>query len=166
MATEQVGVQFRQINCSYGIGSALRAVSLLSTSLPRLVFASCVRCSAPYALIVDRRIEFYCLILAVSLSTLFSWSATTIHSSAAVCKNGLRCVMLWYGLGRPVITSEIGNWSVFVLLGWRFVFGTIIKRDAREPRIVGCHHDSGNNTADSLLRLLRSKLSNHHGLAK
>ena len=28
----------------------------------------------------------------------------------------------------PVITSEIGNWSVFVLLGWRFVFGIIIKK--------------------------------------
>ena len=41
--------------------------------------------------------------------------------------------LLWYGLGRPVITSEIGNWSVFVLLGWRFVFGIIIKRDGREP---------------------------------
>ena len=27
-------------------------------------------------------------------------------------------VLWWYGLGRPVITSEIGNWSVFVLLGW------------------------------------------------
>ena len=35
--------------------------------------------------------------------------------------------VLWYGLGRPVITSEIGNWSVFVLLGWRFVFGIIIE---------------------------------------
>ena len=42
-------------------------------------------------------------------------------------------LVLWYGLGRPVITSEIGNWSVFVLLGWRFVFGIIIKRDGREP---------------------------------
>ena len=42
-------------------------------------------------------------------------------------------LMLWYGLGRPVITSEIGNWSVFVLLGWRFVFGIIIKKDGREP---------------------------------
>ena len=36
--------------------------------------------------------------------------------------------MLWYGLGRPVISSEIGNWSVFVLLGWRFGFGIIIKK--------------------------------------
>ena len=74
--------------------------------------------------------------------------------------------VLWYGLGRPVITSEIGNWSVFVLLGWRFVFGIIIKRDGREPRIIRCHHDSGSNKAASLLRLLRSKVSNYHGLAK
>ena len=75
--------------------------------------------------------------------------------------------VLWYGLRRPVITSEIyGNWSVFVLLGWRFVFGIIIKRDGREPHIVGCHHDSWNNKAASLLRFLRSKVSNHHGLAK
>ena len=50
------------------------------------------------------------------------------------------------------ITSEIGNWSVFVLLGWRFVFGIIIKRDGRD-RIVRCHHDSGNNKAVFLLRL-------------
>ena len=34
--------------------------------------------------------------------------------------------MLWYRLGRPEITSEIANWPVFVLLGWRFVFGIII----------------------------------------
>ena len=61
--------------------------------------------------------------------------------------------MLWYCLGRPVITLEIGNWSVLVLLGWRFVFGIIIKRDVREPRIVRCHHDCGNNKAASLLRL-------------
>ena len=75
-------------------------------------------------------------------------------------------IALWYGLGRPVITSEIGNWSVFVLLGWRFEFGIIIKRDGLEPRIVRCNHDSGNNKAASLLRLQRSKVSNHHGLAK
>ena len=43
-------------------------------------------------------------------------------------------LVLWYGLGRPVITSEIGNWSVFVLSGWRFVllgwrvvFGIVMK---------------------------------------
>ena len=65
--------------------------------------------------------------------------------------------MLWYGLGRPVITSEIGNWSVFVLLGWRFVFRIIMKWDGREPHIVRCHHDSGNNKAGSLLRILKPK---------
>ena len=42
-------------------------------------------------------------------------------------------LVLWYGLRRPVITSEIGNWSVFVLLGWRFVFGIIIERDGESP---------------------------------
>ena len=62
----------------------------------------------------------------------------------------LTSIMLWYGLGRQVTTSEIGNWSVFVLLGWRFVFGIIIKRDRREPRIVGCHHDYGSNKRDTL----------------
>ena len=36
----------------------------------------------------------------------------------------------------------------------------------REPRIVRCHHDSGNNKAASLLCLQRSKVSNHDGLAK
>ena len=69
-------------------------------------------------------------------------------------------------IGRPVITSEIGNLSVFVLLGWRFVLEIITKRDGREPRILRCHHDSGNNKAVSLPRLLRSKVSNRHGLAK
>ena len=43
--------------------------------------------------------------------------------------------VLWYGLGRPVITPlKIGNnWSVFVLFGWRFVFGIIMRWDGREP---------------------------------
>ena len=71
-------------------------------------------------------------------------------STCAAHQGGL---VLWYGLGRPVITSEIGNWSVFILLGWRLIFGIIIKRDPREPRIVRCHHDSGNNKAAFLLRL-------------
>ena len=35
--------------------------------------------------------------------------------------------LLWYGLGRPVITSEIDHCSVFVSLGWRFVFGITMK---------------------------------------
>ena len=38
-----------------------------------------------------------------------------------------------YGLGRPVVTPNIGNWSIFVLLGWRFVFGIMMKRDGRAP---------------------------------
>ena len=41
--------------------------------------------------------------------------------------------MLWYGLGRPVITSKIGNWPVFVLLGWRFVFGIIMNETGESP---------------------------------
>ena len=62
--------------------------------------------------------------------------------------------MLWCGLGRPEITSEIDNWSVFVLLGWRFVLGIIMKWDGREPYIVRCHHGSrGINKADFILRL-------------
>ena len=52
-----------------------------------------------------------------------------------------------YGLGRPVIVPKIGNWSVFVLLGWRFAFGIIMKlRRARAPRLR-YHHDSGINKA-------------------
>ena len=55
---------------------------------------------------------------------------------------------------------KIGNWSVSVLLGWRFVFGIIMKCDGREPHIVRYHHDSRNNKAASLLRLMRlNKLS-------
>ena len=53
--------------------------------------------------------------------------------------------MLWYGLGRPVITAEIGNWSVFV---WRFEFGIIMKRDGREPT------SSDANTALGIIKLL------------
>ena len=53
------------------------------------------------------------------------------HISAYTAHQG--GLVLWYGLGTPVITSEIGNWSVFVLLGWRFEFGIIMKRDGREP---------------------------------
>ena len=65
-------------------------------------------------------------------------------------------LLLWYGLGRPVITSEIGNWSVFVLFGWHFVLGIIMKWDGWEPHIVRRHHGSGEIIkAVSLLRLLR-----------
>ena len=40
-------------------------------------------------------------------------------------------LVLCYDLGRPVITPKTGNWSVFVLFGWRFVFGTILRWDGR-----------------------------------
>ena len=63
--------------------------------------------------------------------------------------------VLWYGLGRPVITSKIGNWSILVLFGWRFVFGMIVRWERRDPSCFRCHHDSGNNKAASLLLLLR-----------
>ena len=66
--------------------------------------------------------------------------------------------MLWYSLGRPVITSEIGNWSVLVLFIWRFVFGIIMNWDGREPRIVRCNHGSGGiDKAVSLLRLVEGQ---------
>ena len=79
------------------------------------------------------------------------------HISAyAVHQGGL---VLWYGLGRPVITPPKGNWSVFVLFGGRFVFGTILRWDGREPALVRCHHDSGNVKAASLLLLRFKKAS-------
>ena len=81
------------------------------------------------------------------------------NSAYATHQGGL---VLWYGLGRPVITSEIGNWSVFVLLGWRLYSG-LSYEETGESRIVRCHHDSGNNKAAPLLRLLISKVSNHQG---
>ena len=68
----------------------------------------------------------------IGLLKVCDWSGHIFGASA----------MLRYGLGKPVITSEIGNWSVFVLLRWRFVFGIIMKREAR-AHIVRCHHDSG-----------------------
>ena len=42
-------------------------------------------------------------------------------------------LVLWYGLGRPVITSEIGKSSVFVLIGWRFVFGITMNETGESP---------------------------------
>ena len=66
--------------------------------------------------------------------------------------------MLFCGLGRPVITSETGNWYVFQSLGWCFVFEIIMKWDGREPHIVRCHHGSGGiHKAVSLLRLSSEK---------
>ena len=47
------------------------------------------------------------------------------HVSALAAHQG--GLVLWYGLGRPVVTSKVGSWLVFVLFGWRFVF-TIVTR--------------------------------------
>ena len=58
------------------------------------------------------------LVKGTAISPIFHISVYAAHQGGLV---------LWYGLGRPVITPETGNWSVFVLLGWRFVFGIIMK---------------------------------------
>ena len=75
--------------------------------------------------------------------------------TSRACFIGKLTEVLWCGLRWPVITPKIGNWPVFVLLGWRFVFGIFMKWDRREHHIPKCHHDSGSNKAASLLRLLR-----------
>ena len=67
--------------------------------------------------------------------------------------------------GRPVITSEIGNWSVFLLLGWRLVFWIIIKK--RRARAAS----SDAITTLGIIKLFlyyvyEVEVSNHHGLAK
>ena len=49
------------------------------------------------------------------------------HISAYYATHQGGLVVLRYGLGRPVITPKMGNWSVFVLLGWHFVFEMIMK---------------------------------------
>ena len=38
---------------------------------------------------------------------------------------------------------KIGNWSVFVSLGWRLVYGIIMRWGGRERFPSRCHHDSG-----------------------
>ena len=70
--------------------------------------------------------------------------------------------MLWYRLGRPEITSEIANWPVFVLLGWRFVFGIITKREGREP----ISPDAITTLGIIKLFHLRFKVRNRQRLAK
>ena len=43
-------------------------------------------------------------------------------------------VMYCYGtLERLVITPRMGNWSVFVLIGWHFVFGTTTRGTGESP---------------------------------
>ena len=41
--------------------------------------------------------------------------------------------MLWYGLGRPVITSEIGNWSVLVSFDGVLYSGLSQKETVENP---------------------------------
>ena len=59
--------------------------------------------------------------------------------------------MLWYGLGRPVITPKIGSWSVFRIVWMAFSIRDNHEMGRARARIVRCHHDSGNNKAASLL---------------
>ena len=63
------------------------------------------------------------------------------HISAYAAHQG--GLVLWHGLGRPGITSKIGNCSAFVLFGWRFVF-------------IRANHEMGRTRA--LLFLMPSRL--------
>ena len=54
---------------------------------------------------------------------------------------------------------EIGKWSVFVLFGWRFVVGIIMRWDRREPFLSNVIKTLGNNKASSLLLLGFAKVS-------
>ena len=55
---------------------------------------------------------------------------------------------------------NIGNWSVFVLFGWRFVFGIIMGWEGKGTLPFRCHHDRGIKKAASLLLLSFAKVSN------
>ena len=80
------------------------------------------------------------------------------HISAYATHQG--SLVLWYGVGRQVIILRIGHWSVFVLFGWRFVFGIIMRWEGREPFSFRYHHDCGISKAVSLLLLSFAKVSN------
>ena len=69
----------------------------------------------------------YCCAKASQSRSNFFLFFSTVNRRSSVPPLQVRAQVLRYGLGRPVITQKIGNWSVFVLLGWRFVFGIIIK---------------------------------------
>ena len=72
---------------------------------------------------------------------------------------------LRYGLGRPAITPKNRQLVRFHIVRMAFcIRDNHEMRWARAPRLR-YHHDSGNNKAASLLRLLRLKVSNHQGLA-
>ena len=74
-------------------------------------------------------------------------------------------VIYWYQKKGPFflvyrsITPKIGNWSVFVLFGWLFVFGMIMRWDGREPTLSDAVTTLGNNKAASLLPLRFTKVS-------
>ena len=57
------------------------------------------------------------------------------------------------------IYPKIRNWSVFVLFGWRFVFGIIMNWEGREPSHSDDITTLGNKKAASLLLLSFAKLS-------
>ena len=59
--------------------------------------------------------------------------------------------MLWYGLWKAGNYLKIGNWSVFVLFRWRFVFGIIMAWKGREPFPSDAITTLENNKAASLL---------------
>ena len=66
--------------------------------------------------------------------------------------------MAWHDLGRPVMTSKMGNWYVFVLFGRCFVFGIIMMTGA-SPLTARCYHDSVNNKDASFILLRFNKVS-------
>ena len=61
---------------------------------------------------------------------------------------------------------KIGNGSVFVLFGWRFVFEKIMRWEGREPFSSRCHNASGINKAAALLLASFAKVSNTKDLLK
>ena len=84
-------------------------------------------------------------------------------SAYAAHQDGL---VLWYGLQKAGDDLKICNWSVFVLFGWRFVFGIIMRWERREPLQSDAITTLGNNKAASLLLLRFAKVSTtEEGLA-
>ena len=53
---------------------------------------------------------------------------------------------------------KIGNWSVFILFGWRFVFWINMRWERREPFPSDAITTLGNNKAASLLLLSFKKV--------
>ena len=59
---------------------------------------------------------------------------------------------------------KIGNSSVFVLFGWRFVFGMIMRWEGRAPFPSYAITTLGNSKADSLLLLSFANVSYTKGM--